>query len=95
MTSKQRAYLRGLASKEEVILHIGKGGINENLIKQADDALAARELVKLKCLETSPLTPREAAAEIAEKCGAEVVGAIGSTASIYRPAEKPVIQLPR
>ena len=60
MTSKQRAYLRGLASKEEAILLLGKGGMNDNIIKQASDALEARELIKLKCLESCELSPLEA-----------------------------------
>ena len=49
MTSKQRAYLRGLASKEDAILHIGKGGMNENIVKQANDALEARDLLAEEC----------------------------------------------
>ncbi len=95
MTSKQRAYLRGLASKEEPILHIGKGGIGENLIKQADDALEARELIKLRCLENSDYKPMDAAAEIAAACGAEVVCAIGTKAVLYRRSKKPKIELPK
>ena len=96
ITSKQRAYLRGLANKMDPIFQIGKGGINENLIKQLDDALEARELIKLKCLENSDYSPREAAEEIAERVGAEVVFSIGSKAVIYRRASKnPKIELPR
>ena len=61
LTSKQRAQLRGLASTLDTIIHIGKDGISDNLIKQADDALEARELIKGKVLENSLLTAREAA----------------------------------
>ena len=53
LTSKQRAQLRGLANSIDTILHIGKDGIGDNLIKQADDALEARELVKGKVLDNN------------------------------------------
>jgi len=96
MTSKQRAYLKSLANGIDPILHVGKGGIGDALIKQADDALEARELIKLKCLENSEYSPREAAEEIAARVGAEVVFAIGNKAVIYRRASKnPKIELPR
>ncbi len=95
MTSKQRAYLRGLASKEDTILHIGKNGLGHNLVKELDDALEARELVKGKTLETSPLTPREAAEELALQVGGEVVTVIGTKFVIYRKSKKPKIELPR
>lgn len=61
LTSKQRAQLRGLANSIDTIVHIGKDGIGENLTKQADDALEARELIKCRVLENSMLTAREAA----------------------------------
>ena len=61
LTSKQRAYLRGLAAAEDTIVIIGKGGITENIIIQMNDALKARELVKGRVLENSLLTAREAA----------------------------------
>ena len=95
MTSKQRAYLRGLANTADTILIIGKDGVTDNVLKQADDAVAAREIIKLKCLETAMMTPREAAEEIAAAINAEVVQVIGSKAVIYRPAKKPKIVLPK
>ena len=61
LTSKQRAQLRGMASTLDTIVHVGKDGIGENLIKQVNDALEARELIKGRVLENSMLTPREAA----------------------------------
>ena len=64
LTSKQRAQLRSLASTLDTIIHIGKDGISDNLVKQADDALEARELIKGKVLENSMLTAREAAEEL-------------------------------
>ena len=70
LTSKQRAYLRGLANSIPAIMQIGKGGISENLAKTVSDALEARELIKLTVLENSMQTPREAADEMAEVVGA-------------------------
>ena len=96
LTSKQRAYLRGLAAAEDTIVIIGKGGITENIIIQMNDALKARELVKGRVLENAPLTPREACDELAERLGAEPVQVIGSRFSIYKPKPKdPVIKLPK
>ena len=63
LTSKQRAQLRGMASTLDTIVHVGKDGIGENLIKQVNDALEARELIKGRVLENSMLTAREAAEE--------------------------------
>ena len=94
LTSKQRAQLRGLASGEDTILHVGKAGITENLTRQADDALKARELIKGRVLENSLLTAREAADALAEATGSEVVQVIGSKYVLYRPNPKePKIQL--
>lgn len=96
MTSKQRAYLRGLANTLEPILHAGKGGISDAMIKQADDALEARELIKGKVLETAPGTAREVAEEIAAKVNAQVVQVIGRTFVLFRQKEKDSqIKLPR
>lgn len=96
MTSKQRAYLRGLANTLEPILHAGKGGISDAMIKQADDALEARELIKGKVLETAPATAREVAEEIAAKVNAQVVQVIGRTFVLFRQKEKDSqIKLPR
>lgn len=87
LTSKQRAQLRGMANSMDTILQIGKDGINENTIKQVDDAIAARELIKCRVLETSPSSSREAADLIAEKIGADVVQVIGYRFILYRPAK--------
>ena len=65
LNSRQRAQLRGLANDYETILQIGKSGISDNTIKQVNDALEARELIKLRVLEACPLTSREAADELA------------------------------
>lgn len=96
LTSKQRAYLRGLANSIETILMVGKGEITDNIITQASDALKARELIKGKVLENSSYSSKEAACLIAEKCKADVVQVIGSKFVIYkRNNEKPVIVLPK
>ena len=79
LTSKQRAFLRSMANSIEPILHVGKGDISPAMLKQADDALTAREIIKGKVLENSPLTSRQAAEEIASNVNAEVVQVIGRT----------------
>ncbi len=84
LTSKQRAQLRGLANNIDTILHIGKDGIGENLIRQADDALEARELIKGKVLENSMLSAREGAEELAQATRSQVVQVIGTKFVLYR-----------
>ena len=96
LTSKQRSYLRGLAAKEDTILHIGKGDLGENIIIQAKDALKARELVKGKVLENSTLSPREVCDMLCKECKADGVQVIGSKFVIYKKNEKnPIIELPK
>ena len=95
LTSKQRAQLRGLANTMDTILHIGKDGIGENLVKQADDALEARELIKGTVLQNSPMSARDTIAALCEGTNAEPVQCIGSRFVIYRAREKdPKIVLP-
>lgn len=95
MTSKQRAYLRGLANTLEPILHVGKDGVNENMIKQASDALEARELIKGTVLQNSPLDAREAVEALCEGTNAEPVQCIGNRFVMYRARkEDPKIILP-
>lgn len=84
MTSKQRAFLRSLANSQDPILHIGKGDISDTLLKQADDALTARELIKARVLETCALTPKEAAITVADRTKAEIVHVMGRTFVLYR-----------
>ena len=85
LTSKQRAQLRGLANSIDTILHIGKDGIGENLIKQADDALEARELVKGKVLDNNiEYDARTAAESLAQATRSEVVQVIGTKFVLYR-----------
>lgn len=84
LTSKQRAQLRGLANGIDTIIHIGKDGVGENLIIQANDALEARELIKGKVLENSLMTAREGAEELAKATRSEVVQVIGTKFVLYR-----------
>ena len=84
LNSRQRAQLRGLANSIDTIIHIGKDGIGDNLIKQADDALEARELIKGKVLENSMLSAREGAEELAQATRSQVVQVIGTKFVLYR-----------
>lgn len=96
LTSKQRAFLRGLAVNEDTILMVGKDGMSDQIVKQADDALTARELIKGKVLETADLDSRGAAEIIAERTGADVVQVIGSKFVLFRRNTKePKIELPK
>ena len=85
LTSKQRSQLRSLANSIDTIIHIGKDGISENLIKQADDALEARELIKGKVLDNNiEYDARLAAEELAKATRSEVVRVIGTKFVLYR-----------
>ena len=84
LTSKQRAQLRGIANSIDTIVHIGKDGINDNLVKQANDALEAREIIKCKVLENSMLTAREACEQLAVLTRSESVQVIGTKFVLYR-----------
>ena len=84
LTSKQRAQLRGVANSLDTIVHIGKDGISDNLVKQANDALEAREIIKCKVLENSMLSAREACAELAKRTRSEEVQVIGTKFVLYR-----------
>ena len=84
LTSKQRAQLRGLANTLDTIVQVGKDGINENLVKQVDDALEARELIKCRVLENSMLTAREACQELSVLTRSEGVQVIGTRFVLYR-----------
>ncbi len=92
LNSKQRSYLKAYAANIEPTFQIGKGGISEAQVKSIDDYLTAHEIVKVKCLENSLYTAREAAEELADKTNSEVVITIGSKAVLYRRnPKKPVI----
>ena len=88
MTSKQRAYLKSLANGIDPIIHVGKGGIGDALIKQADDALEARELIKCRTLDMCEYSSKEAANLIADAIGADVVSVVGSRFVLYKQSSK-------
>ena len=88
LTSKQRAQLRGLANSIDTILIVGKDGIGDNLVKQANDALEARELIKGKVLDNSLMSAHEAAEELAPLTRSEIVQVIGTKFVLFRPSHK-------
>ena len=88
ITTKQRAYLRSLANREEALYQIGKNGITDNLLKTLSDALESRELIKITVLKNSGLTAREACEEIVSKTGSEPVQCIGNRLVIYKKSRK-------
>lgn len=96
MTSKQRAYLRSLSNKIDPIFQVGKSGITDVLVKQIDEAIEARELIKIHVLETVPTSKKEIAEELALKLNAVLVQIMGSKITLYRAKKKdPKIVLPK
>lgn len=95
MTSKQRAYLKSLAANRESLYQIGKGGITPKVIQTLDEALTARELIKVTLHETSPEEPGKTGKTLAEALTCEIVQIIGRKAVLYRKnGEHPKIVLP-
>lgn len=88
ITGKQRSYLKSLAHNIDPIFQLGKNGLTDNFIKQVDDALKAREIVKVNVLKNSILDPADVAAELVEELGAEFVQSIGRKFTIYRESEE-------
>ena len=84
LTSKQRAQLRGLANGIDTIVHIGKDGIGDNLVKQANDALEARELICYATGKSLDDLPREACQTLARLTRSEPVQVIGTKFVLYR-----------
>lgn len=96
MTSKQRAYLKGIAMKTEPIMQLGKGGVTPENTAAVDEALAARELIKISVLQNCLYDPREMAEVLAERTHSQVVQVIGKKIVLYREGknEKKKIILP-
>lgn len=84
LTGRQVRQLRSLTHHLDPVVMIGKGDISEGIVAQANDSLEAHELIKCSVLDSSMLTAREAADDLAERCGAEVVQVIGRRFSLYR-----------
>ena len=96
MNSKERAYLRGLANNISSIFQVGKNGISDNFIKQIDDALEARELIKIHVLENSPEDILDIANFLAKSTNSELVQTIGNKITLYRKkAKNSKINLPK
>lgn len=89
ITGKQRAILRKTAHGMQPIFQIGKGGISDELIKQLDNALEARELIKITILETAMLDTKQTCNDLAVRLNAEPVQSIGSRLVLYRQARQP------
>lgn len=95
LTGKQRSYLKGIANNIDPIFQIGKNGITENFIKQVEEALEAREIIKIKVLNNSLLEAKEVASTLAEETNAEFVQSIGNKFVLYRESkENKKISLP-
>lgn len=96
LTGKQKRYLRGLGSTIDPIIHVGKGGVIPGVLQQAEDALEARELVKVKVLNNCLEDRKEVAEELASQSSSALVQVIGRTFLLYRPSRKtPSIELPK
>ncbi|MBQ9048593.1 MAG: ribosome assembly RNA-binding protein YhbY [Solobacterium sp.] len=95
LTGKQKRYLRSLAQTMPAIFQIGKDGLSDNLIEKTDDALRARELIKIRMLKTISADPEEIAFDLAMNTKSEIVQMIGHTVVLYRRAAEPKIILPR
>ncbi|MBQ8356467.1 MAG: ribosome assembly RNA-binding protein YhbY [Clostridia bacterium] len=87
LTSKQRAQLRSMASKEDTIMQVGKSGVTEPMVKTVSDALEARELIKMRVLENSGEAVRDVAEQLAAATDAEVVAVIGKCLILYRESK--------
>lgn len=96
LTGKQKRYLRAMGNEMVPILQVGKGGIAESVVTQADEALEARELIKGRVLQNCLEDPKAVGAELAEQTRSELVQVIGRNFLLYRVSkDKPVIVLPK
>ena len=96
LTGKQRSHLKGLANRIDSIFQLGKNGLTENFVKQIDEALEAREIVKVNVLKNCSLDPKEVANTLVEQLHAEFVQSIGRKFVIYRESiEDKKIELPK
>lgn len=96
MTSKQRAYLRSLSNRIEPIFQVGKLGVTDVLVEQLNNALEARELIKINVLETAPDSKKDIAEEISLKTDSILVQILGNKITLYKARKKdPKIILPK
>lgn len=96
ITTKQRAYLRGLANRIPALYQVGKGGVNQNFIDMINDALEKNELIKVTVLENSGESAREICHQVIDATNSDPVQVIGNKFIIYRASkEEPTIVLPK
>lgn len=96
LTGKQKRHLRAMGNEMDPILQVGKGGITENVVTQADATIEVRELIKGRVLQNSAEAPKDVAAELAERTGSELVQVIGRNFLLFRQSkDKPIIVLPK
>lgn len=88
MTSKQRAYIRGLANTIDAIFQVGKNGISDNLVTQLSDALEAREIIKINVLENSDFDIKELGILLADKTNSELIQTVGNKITLFRQKKK-------
>lgn len=95
LTGKQKRFLRAMGSTLDPVVQIGKSGVINTVIESAEQALTARELIKVRVLQNSPEEPKDAIVTLAEATGAELVQVIGRNGLLYKKnEEKPKIELP-
>ncbi len=96
LTGKQRSYLKSMANTMDPVLQLGKNGISDSFVKQVQEILEVKELIKIKVLNNSLLEADEVAHELVEKLNCEFVQSIGNKIVIYKESEEDKkIQLPR
>ena len=95
LSGKQKRFLRGLGHGLKPVITVGKGELNEALIKETMEAIASHELIKVKILESCDMDRYEVAEGLATACSAEVAQVLGRTLLLYKQAKEPKIELPK
>lgn len=95
LTGKQRRYLRGVGHGLKAVITVGKGELNEALLRETNEALESHELIKVKILESCMLDRHEVAESLSSECSADVAQVLGRTILLYRPAKEPRMELPK
>ncbi len=95
LSGKQKRFLRALGHSLKPVITVGKGEVNEALVRETADAVASHELVKVKILESCMMDRFEVAEQLAAACEAEVAQVLGRTILLYKQAKEPKIELPK